>query len=92
MHVVEEYTDEIKQEILSRDLKKVFSLGGLRFYTCPASYITEETGEIMRSIFLCDASNHLLYAGGWADQPYWFMEAYEIHKAENLKYIEGMKK
>lgn len=91
MQAVEEYTDDIKQEIQQKNLKKIYNLGGLRFYTCPVSYITQDTAEIIRMVYLCEASGHLLYGGGWADQPFWFVEAYEMYKAENMKYIESMK-
>ncbi|MBI5970870.1 MAG: hypothetical protein HY884_06920 [Deltaproteobacteria bacterium] len=58
------------------------SLSGLRFYECPLSCISEDTREIMRICFLMDGANALYFNGGWAEQPAWIVEAFEIFKAE----------
>ncbi len=42
----------------------------------------------MRLVYLMDGSGHLMHAGGWAAQPYWLMEAYEIHKSETFREIK----
>lgn len=78
-----EYTPEVAAEIQERGVAKVsVPLSGLRFYECPLSYVTTETHEIVRAVFLIDVSGHLLYAGGWGDQPAWLVEAYEIFRVE----------
>lgn len=60
----------------------MIGIGGLRFYECPLSYLSEETSEIMRLVFLIDESGRLLHGGGWAEQPCWLVEALEIYRAE----------
>jgi len=80
-----DYSEAVKRELNEKNAQKVFSLGDIRLYECPLSYITEETAEIMRLVYLIDASGHLLHQGGWADQPCWLVEAYEIYKAESAR-------
>ncbi|MCK4738906.1 MAG: hypothetical protein KAT46_03060 [Deltaproteobacteria bacterium] len=46
------------------------------------SYVSEESLELLRLIFLINDSSQLLFSGGWAEQPLWFIEAYEIFKVE----------
>lgn len=60
-------------------------MGDLRLYECPQSYITEETWQIIRTVFLVDGSQQLYFKGGWADQPHWFIEALEIYRAEKAR-------
>jgi len=57
-------------------------LEGLRLYECPVSYITEDTWEIVQMIRLLEHTGRLPLSGGWADQPYWFVEAYGIYLEE----------
>jgi len=76
------YTPTVNAEIQEKGLRKVAALNGMRFYECPLSYVTSETHEVIRIVFLIDVSGHLLHAGGWGDQPSWLVEAYEIFKAE----------
>lgn len=85
---VTEYSDSIKGELKDKGAAKVFSLGGLRLYECPLSYITEETSGVIRLIYLMDATGHLLFSGGWATQPFWLAEAYEVFKCESARVKE----
>lgn len=57
-------------------------MGDLRLYECPQSYITEETWQIMRLVFLVEQSQQMYFTGGWADQPHWLIEGLEIYRAE----------
>lgn len=73
----------MKHELRSKGAGKAFNtLGDLRFYECPLSYITPETIDIMRHVYRTAETNQLPYAGGWGDQPTWFVEAYDIYRQE----------
>lgn len=85
---VEAYTPDVVAEHADRYALKVFRLGGLRLYECPISYVTIDTAEMMRLVYLMAGSQGLLHAGGWGDQPYWLVEAYEIYHAESAAFIE----
>mgnify|MGYP001612884398 CR=1 FL=1 len=87
---VAEYTQDVKIELKEKNAQKVFSLGGLRLYECPLSFITEDTALIMRLVYLIDTSKHLLHQGGWADQPCWFVEAVEIYRVEAAGYLKRL--
>lgn len=89
VRAVVEYTDDVKQEILDKGCGKVFSLGDVRLYECPLSYITKDTYTIMQIVFLAEESHILYIEGGWANQPSWFVEAYNINKVEQVKNKEG---
>lgn len=89
---VTEYTDEVKAEIKGKKAQKIFGLAGLRLYECPTSYIEAETSATMRAVYLMEATGHMLYAGGIAEQPYWFLEAYEILKTEQAKDLKEKSK
>ena len=87
---VTSYTEEIKSEIEGID--KVFSVGNIRLYECPLTYISTDTHDLMRLAYLIDDTKQLFYAGGWSEQPYWLIDAYEILKsvqAENRKGNNG---
>jgi len=88
---VTSFTDEVAAEIKTKGVGKVFSLGGIRFYECPLTAITAETYEILRVVFLLESSGQLFFDGGWADQPSWLVEAYEIYKIESSEYMKGRK-
>lgn len=60
-------------------------MGDLRLYECPLSYITEETWQVMRLVFLTDGSQQLYFPGGWGSQPHWLIEALELYRAENAR-------
>ena len=66
------------------------SLGNLRLYECPLSYITEETFEVMKTVFMMESSGRLYLDGGLADQPCWVVEAFEIYQFEKAR-IAGEK-
>lgn len=80
---VDEYTERVTAEIKAKGAKKAASLNGLRLYECPASYMTAETAEMQAALYATEAFGALPLAGGWADQPCWFVEAYEIYRAES---------
>ncbi len=86
---VESYTEEIKEELRDKGAKKVFSLGAMRLYECPLSYVTSESWEIVRLLFAVDDSRALLHGGGLGNQPYWLIESLEIYRAECIKNIKG---
>ena len=87
---VEAYTGEVTREIKEKNASKVFSLGSLRLYECPLSYLTWDTREIMRAVFLINGSGHLMCGNGWGAEPYWLVEAFEIFKAEGLNLKKDM--
>lgn len=82
---VNEYTEEITAELAESGARRVFVLGRIRLYECPLTYISRETHEIIRLIYLIEDTKELLFDGGWANQPYWLVEAFEIYKAEYIK-------
>ena len=82
-----EYTDEVVSEIKEKGAQKVFSFNGIRFYECPLTYISTDTWDILRLVYLIDDSKTLLHPGGWGDQPAWLVEAVEIHKVESAKKV-----
>lgn len=88
---VTEYTEEVKEELKEKGAEKVFSFGDVRLYECPLSYISEDTGELIRLCFLVDDTGNLLYDGGWGNQPMWLVEAFEAYKAEMLRHLEKTK-
>lgn len=87
---VARYTDEIKFDIRKKGAKRVVSIGAIRLYECPLSYITAETREMMNLVFLVDDTGHLLHQGGWAEQPAWLVEAYQIYRVENAKRLKDI--
>ena len=87
---VEKYTAQVMEELREKNARKVFSLGSIRLYECPVSYMSDDTRDLMRAVFLAQGSGRLLYGGGWGDQPEWFIEAYEIYMAEaRLEHKDG---
>ncbi len=42
----------------------------------------------MRLVYLVEDTSLLLYGGGWGDQPFWLVEAFEIYKYEAHKFIK----
>jgi hypothetical protein len=89
---VESYTDEIAGEHRELNAQKVFSLGTLRLYECPLSYLTQDTREITRLVYLCEDKGLMLHEGGIGNQPSWFIEAMEVFRAEKLKAINDLRK
>lgn len=79
---------EVMDEHAEKGAKKVFSLGNLRLYECPLCYLTDDTREMMRLVFLADASGVLMHGNGWADQDAWFVEAYEIFRVESARHVK----
>lgn len=79
---VTSYSPEAVREMREKGALKVWSLGDLRLYECPLSYISAETAEVMRAAYLVESTGVLFYRGGWAEQPCWLVEAFEIFRAE----------
>ncbi len=86
---VSSYTDNTVEELQDKGAQKVLGLGDIRLYECPLSYLTEETAGIMRVVFLLDSTGQLLFEGGWADQPFWLAEAYEIYRSEKGRITDA---
>jgi len=84
------YTPGVKLEIEKTGAAKVISLGDLRLYECPLSYLTEETGTVVRLVFLIEDSGVLYYGGGWGDQPCWLVEAFEIYRTERGEFQKSL--
>jgi hypothetical protein len=82
---VTEYTPEVVAEHEQKKAIKVFSLKDIRLYECPLSYLTFESGEVTRLAYLIGEGQHLLYVGGWGDQPAWLIEAVEIYRTEQAR-------
>lgn len=72
-------------KVQQRQAQKVFSLGDIRLYECPVSYISRDTVEVMRLVYLIDDSKSLLYGGGWGSQPAWLVEALEVFRMETVR-------
>jgi len=85
---VDAYTPGVRAELEESGAKKVFRLGDIRLYECPLSYLTLDTAELMRLVYLIDGSGRLLHAGGWGAQPFWLVEAYGIYKSEAVKEVK----
>ncbi len=86
---VTEYTYGVVYEHREKGAKKVISLGDLRLYECPLSYITSETWEIVSLVYLVNDTRRLLYQGEWGDQPYWLVEAVRIYKVELARRMKN---
>ncbi|MBI5562758.1 MAG: hypothetical protein HY894_07920 [Deltaproteobacteria bacterium] len=78
------YADDVKAELRRSSASKAYSLGDLRLYECPLSFITSESAELMRAVYATEAVGQLPCEGGWMNQPHWFIEAFEIYKAETV--------
>ena len=61
----------------------------MRLYECPLSYITADTWEVLRLVYLMDDSPGLLNPGGWGAQPFWLVEALEIFRAECARDLKS---
>jgi len=84
---VTEYTYGVTYELKDKGAKKVISLGGIRLYECPLTFITPDTWEMMRLAYMVEDSKRLLHEGEWGMQPYWLIEAVEIYKAETARQM-----
>jgi hypothetical protein len=67
---------------------KLVTLGDIRLYECPNSYVTEETGDILQAVFLVTETHIPYVPGGWQDQPHWLSEAVALYKKESLEWME----
>ncbi len=75
----------ISEELTAKSCAKVVSLGDLRLYECPLSYVSEESFRVMRCVFMMESSGRLYFEGGLADQPCWAVEAFEIYQSERAR-------
>lgn len=85
---VKSYTEDVKKEHQEKGAKKVFP-GSIRLYECPLTYISRDTHELIRLIYLIEDSKVLLHPGGWANQPYWLIESLELYR---IQYMKAKKK
>ena len=84
-----QYTDEVKAEIKRTEAVKVWSTGDIRLYECPLSLFSDPDLEaIRRAVYLSISTGTMMYSGGFAEQPCWFIEALEIHRIEALRRKE----
>ncbi len=81
---VTSYVAEVNEELIVKGAAKVFSLGNIRLYECPLSYISEDTVDILRLVYAIKEWGCLLYGGGLGEQPAWLIEALEICRAEDV--------
>ena len=86
---VTEYTGEVNKELEEKGTGKVFSLGNIRLYECPLTYIEAETWEVIRLVYLIEDTKVLLHEGGWGNQPAWLVEVFEIFKGESVKRLKN---
>ncbi len=82
---VDSYDALINGELAAKKCAKVVSLGDLRLYECPLSYVSEESFAVMKCVFMIESSGRLYYEGGLADQPCWAIEAFEIYQSERAR-------
>ncbi len=82
------YDEDVVSEHKKNTAKKVFTLGDIRLYECPLSYITSDTRGILRVLYMADFLGTLVLAGGIAEQPCWFIEAVEIYGVESAKALK----
>jgi hypothetical protein len=85
---VEKFTPDITRDISDKKASKVWSLGDIRLFECPLSWITPETNLMISQVYLVAESPALLLAGGWMDQPNWFIEAWDIYQLEKSDHIK----
>lgn len=78
----------IDHEILSKDATKVHTLGEVRLYECPLTYITRDTADMIRMAYLAESTSKLFTSGGVGDQPSWFVKAFELCKIEQKRKKE----
>jgi hypothetical protein len=88
---VARYSWIVKEELKDKDARKVFSLGDIRLYECPVSYVSRGSVEIMRLVYLIGDSGNLLHSGGWGNQPMWLVEAVEIFNLERTRALKEIK-
>lgn len=88
MRAIEKYTDDITARLKETGAGKVFSLGTIRLYECPVSYLSGDTREIIRLVYLLEDTGNMLHAGGWAEQPFWLIQAFEIFKRETARVLK----
>ncbi|MBI4950022.1 MAG: hypothetical protein HY955_07760 [Deltaproteobacteria bacterium] len=50
------------------------------------SYISWETREIVRAVYLMEGGGRLFMNGGWGDQSAWLVEAFEIFRSESAAF------
>ncbi len=66
-------------------------MGDARLYECPLSFLTDDTREIIRLVYLLEDTGNMLNAGGWAEQPFWLIQAFEIFKTETSRQLKEKK-
>ena len=84
------YTPAVTAEHKKKKATKVMSIGTLRLYECPLTYPTDDTYELMSMVFRIESTGVLFFAGGWADQPPWVVESFDIMKQETNIYLDSL--
>lgn len=82
---------ELSAQLAAAGAVKVSGLGDIRLYECPLSWITPETHELLRLVNFSRDSSVLYAAGGWEDQPDWFVRAYDIVRTEIMQWDKKTK-
>ena len=82
------YDEEVVGEHKEKAAKKVFTLGDIRLYECPLSYITNDTREMLRAVYMADSLGVLLLGKGLGEEPCWFVEAFEAYGREASKSLK----
>lgn len=83
--------NEMAKQLTEAGAAKIVGLGDIRLYECPLSWITPETYEVMKFINFSRDSGALYAAGGWDNQPAWFVRAYEIVRTEIMQWEKKRK-
>ena len=90
---VQKFTTDIQEEHSIKGASKVsMSLGDIRMYECPLSYLSSDTLYILSLVALIKHTGALLYDGGLAAQPHWLIEAILVSKDEEVRAIEAAQK
>ena len=46
----------------------------------------QDIKDLIEVVYLISDSHNLLYDGGWASQPYFVAEAYQLYKSELIRW------
>jgi len=62
--------------------QKIYVLGDIRLYECPLSWFRPKIITLLSMVQLTLETKQLLFSGGWARQPAWFVEAATLYQNE----------
>jgi hypothetical protein len=86
---LKELAIEYELDLTKKSCSLANGKGTIRLYECPLTYVTQETNELIRVLYLMDNTNQMFFEGSLNDQPYWLVEAYDIFKTETY-YLQKM--